>query len=195
MLDNEKSQRIGLEIHKYLTNREIDYTSLFVDVLGWEHAGTFYFDGISIRFGKTHKEYCFDVTPVAKLSGLYLFRLSCNSLPTHKIIPKVWEAMQDYAAEFFIVFTDRFGNQLWYWTKMDRERLGVEVWNRRLYKINSGSSNLFVQKLLSLYTDIDEFSEAGLRGGILRVENKIRGFLSHLYTDIEVFDSSIPQTT
>lgn len=176
-----KTSKINVEeLRSEISNfKSLNLKKIFIEYLGWENPGKISTQPITVSSEKG--DISFDIHPIAQLAGIYVFNLKSDtdSLPNDAVLKEAHGSLNIFAAEYFIIFTDKFNNQCWYWTKIDKDNRGKnKTWHRKHYLLRGQTAELFVSKILNLYADIDEYDiDGNLKGGISKVDEKLRSAL------------------
>lgn len=166
-----------------------DFTTLFVEELGWDRAKT---DNVEV----VHDNRSYLLRPVAQKRGLVVFR--CDSEadvghPDHATRRTIEKHITGVAHEHIIVFTSR-DTQHWQWVK--REHGKPERVRQHVYRVTDSGRSL-IQKLAKIKFTIDQeenlelLDVTGKVEEALNVENVTKKFYEHFSRELVCFQQSI----
>ncbi|MDK2409761.1 Eco57I restriction-modification methylase domain-containing protein [Aphanizomenon sp. PH219] len=126
-----------------------DFTSLFIEELGWDYA-----DGSPIYLAVDEENYTIEAA--AQKRGMMVYHCVSDNgiLPNAKIRKKIDTEITSYSQEHLIIYTDkRQEKQVWQWVK--RESANKTKAKETTFNITQ-SGELLTQKLESLFIDFAE---------------------------------------
>ncbi len=155
-----------------------DFSRLFVDVLGWNHAPaaerSWQEDGAG--------EQAFSRRWVAELGGVAVLQVvPASGWPDEATRSRIWKHLFLRHAENILIFTDRrerASQSLWYWVKRSKDDVTGKPKNtpRRHEYFRGQPVDLFASKLQAMVVELSELDSAG-RMPVLEAARRIQAAL------------------
>ncbi|MFN8673658.1 MAG: DNA methyltransferase [Candidatus Sericytochromatia bacterium] len=133
--------------------QSFDFKKLFIEELNWSQPN----NNKELVFNIENTK--FNCKMVSQLSGVTVFEVISNEVPTKKTIKQeIYKEISKYYHENLIIFINENRTQsVWYWVK----REGNKKYSREHYYFTGQPGDLFLSKLSSMVIDISEFDEYG----------------------------------
>lgn len=167
-----------------------DFPSLFVEVLGWNHAPMaergWHEDGTT--------QQSFARRMVAELGGVAVLQVvPATGWPDEATCAHIWKHLSQRHAENILIFTDqreRASQSLWYWVKRGRDETNGKPKNtpRRHEYFRGQPVDLFASKLQAMVVELSELDTAG-RMPVLEAARRIQTALDVEKTTKRFFTS------
>lgn len=153
----------------------LNFIKVFVEYLGWEPP----------NLSPTHpiiiKNLTFEATQIACLGNFSVFNLKIDVeiLPKKELLSEVHNKISELFGKNAIIFTDKSKNQCWYWNSIYKDTDSTyKQWNCAYYLLRGQTGNLFISKILNLYTDLKEYIHEGtFKAKIIDADKRLRSVL------------------
>ena len=146
-----------------------DFTSIFVNELGWSHPKNI--KSLSIQINGME----FSKKMIAELAGVAVFEISSSdgSIPDARTRASIYKEIVPLHHENILIFVDkRRAMSLWYWVK----RIEGKLFPRDHIFVKGQPGDLFLSKIKSMVFDISDFDDFG-NVSVLQVTSKLKDAL------------------
>ena len=145
--------------------KAFDFPTLFVNVLGWNHAPT----GrawTAASLGEGEHSLHFSQRLVAELGGVIALQICLDGWPDEGERLRIWKHISKNYAENLLIFTDRQDKpkqSLWYWVKKEKNpETGKPRLIARRHEYFAGQpADLFASKLQAMVVELSELDGQG----------------------------------
>jgi hypothetical protein len=141
-----------------------DFTSLFINELGWSHPHQIQSPEITD----------YHIKPIAILGGVVVFAISGEIFPTAQIRAEIQQKISALHHENLLIFLDKLQNptkSIWYWVKREA---GKTPQPREHYYFKGQSGDSFISKLSALFVDMAELEDSGGDLSVVQVSQKLK---------------------